>query len=255
MDPLEESIIMNRILEKRRKSFKMQTEMISKIKKRALKQIRYPEYKEAYDYVDNAFPGSKVKDVVIYKVSEKGFRDAGLEFAEGFYDPYTKIVVISGVKRYGQYNRVISKISRDEVMVHELCHYVYFTTGQRSISLEMEEEFAYGWSIGYLRQKGHSDEEIIKDNFLPFLVQNSTEKALRAILASESISTDKYNNMGRYTKRTLLRKLDKRIRKKAEEIATERGKKIVEIYSKQIEKGSYYSEEKYEADRCDLMDL
>ena len=256
MNTLEECIIMNKRMEQNRKSFQLHIKMIEKIKKRAIKRITYPEYKEAYDYVDKTFPGSNVKNVVIYKVSEKLFQNIGLGFAEGFYDTYSKIIVISGVKKYRSKNyKASSKISRDEVLVHELCHYVYFTTGHRSVSVEMEEEFAYGWSLGYLRQKGHSDDDIVKDNFLPFLLNNSIDKALRAVLAAEKISTHEYNSMTRFKKKSFLRRNDKKIRDKAEEIAINRGNKLVKIYSDQIAKGSYYSEEKCEFDRCDLLDI
>jgi hypothetical protein len=47
---------------------------------------------------------------------------------------------------------------------------------------ELVEEFAYGLSLGYLRNKGYSDEDVIKNNYLPYLVDCVQRDAFEIIL-------------------------------------------------------------------------
>ncbi|KKL46025.1 hypothetical protein LCGC14_2349720, partial [marine sediment metagenome] len=133
------------------------------------KKINYPEFKECFDYVDNLFPRVNVKSVTLYKPSPKLMQKLGFGHAGGFYDRVSKIVVftrfMSSIGTRDRYS-IKAKLTQDEVIVHELCHYSYFEEGKSSVSQELNEEFAYGWSIGYLRQKGYSDEDIVDKNFL-----------------------------------------------------------------------------------------
>ena len=66
-------------------------------------------------------------------------------------------------------NEIKAKITIDEVLVHELLHYVSDSQKKHVVSMELEEEFAYGNSIRYLKSKGYSDEDIVNNNFMPFL--------------------------------------------------------------------------------------
>ena len=54
------------------KQFALTQKNIEKIKKISIKKIEYPEFKEAYEYVDDLFPAAHVKDVIIHKVMAKG---------------------------------------------------------------------------------------------------------------------------------------------------------------------------------------
>ena len=117
-----------------RKNAKEQYELtqknITKIKRIALKLIKYPEYHEAFDYIDNLFPRVKVKNISIYKVSARDLAKMGYGGAEGFYDTISKIIVICGsrklVTNIDKKYRIVAKIERDEVIVHELCHFCYY---------------------------------------------------------------------------------------------------------------------------------
>ena len=234
---------------------------VEKIKKIALKKIKYPDFKEAYEYVDNLFPRVKVKNIIIYKVAVRDLAKMGLGGAEGFYDPVSKIVVVCGARKRTTYIDkrffVEAKVERDEVIVHELCHYCYVFENNRSISSEMREEFAYGWSIGYLRQKGYSDEQIVKYNFLPYLIHISNEQAIRNILARNNISSYEYNNHTRFKRKEFNRKFGAKIFAKAKEIGTEKGLKMISIYSKKLKEGTGYLDEEIDEtmDRFDILDL
>ncbi len=242
-----------------KKQYEITQKNIEKCKRVALKEIKYPEYKEAYEYVDNLFPRVKVKDVSIYKVSERELTKMGYGGAEGFYDRISKAVVVCGARKHKKItNRrfyVKAKIERDEVIVHELCHYCYVFEGQTSLSTEIREEFAYGWSVGYLRQKGHTDEEIVKYNFLPFLIGISYEEATKNILVRNDISIREYNNHTKFQRKEFQRKYNGKIFDRSKEISMKRGLKLIDIYSKKIEQGTGFIDEAEEFSRFDILDL
>ncbi len=245
--------------EEAKKQYELTQKNIKKIKGIALKIIRYPEYKEAFDYVDNLFPRVKAKEISIYKVAARDLAKMGYGGAEGFYDSISKIIVVCGARKKPQYinkkYHIMAKIERDEVIVHELCHYCYIFEGQRSISSEMREEFAYGWSIGYLRQKGYTDEQIIKYNFLPYLVGLSYDEAIKNILVRNDISNYEYNNHSRYQRKEFKRRFFGRIFERSKELAMERGFKLINLYSKKLEEGTGLIDEEEDMDRFDILDL
>lgn len=248
---------------KLRKDAKDQYELtnknVTKIKDVALKIIEYPEYSEAFEYVDNLFPKVKVKNISIYKVSAKDLAKMGYGGAEGFYDTISKIIVVCGARppsriidrRY----HIQAKIERDEVIVHELCHYCYYAEGKRSVSTELREEFAYGWSVGYLRQKGYTDEQIVKYNFLPYLVGISYSAATKNIMVQNGVSVYEYNNHSRYQRKEFNSRFFGKIFRRSQEIAMERGLKIINLYSKKIEEGTGLIDEEEGFDRFDILDL
>ncbi len=243
-----------------RKIYEETQKNISKIKKEAL-EIKYEDYANAYNYVDNLFPGCNVKDVIIYKLTFLRMSKMGYGEAEGFYDPVSKTVVISSArpfsKRSSKYD-IRAKITRDEVIVHELCHYCYVALGHRSISSEMREEFAYGWSIGYLRQKGYTDDQIIKYNFLPYLFSICYSDAMREILVKEGIDIKKFKDFSSYKKRELGRKYESKIFELTKHMSEKKGKEIIALYSKKIEQSNDYlfrEEPGKEVSRFDILDL
>ena len=144
---------------------------VERLQKSALMEIRYPMLSEAYDYVHSLFPGANVKSVTIFKCPVPLMEKYGFEGVEGFYSILLKTIIIAGKRkkegRPGPFC-VRAKIQQDEAIVHELLHYAYAAEGRTSVSSEMREEFAYGYSVGYLRGR-YTDEEIIEFNFLPYL--------------------------------------------------------------------------------------
>ena len=239
--------------------YELTTKNVKKIRDIALKKIEYPEYKEAYDYVDGLFPKVKVKNISIYKVMAKDLARMGYGGAEGFYDTISKIIVVCGArpktqnidKRY----HVQAKIERDEVIVHELCHFCYYAEGKRSVSSELREEFAYGWSVGYLRQKGYTDEQIVKYNFLPYLLGLSFDEAAKNIMVQNRVSTYDYNRHSKYQRKEFDRTYFGKIFERAKEIAMVRGFKLIDLYSKKLEEGTGLTDEEVEVDRFDILDL
>ena len=232
---------------------------VKKIKDIYLSKIVYPNHKEAFDYVDKLFPKVKVKNISIYKVMARDLEKMGYGGCEGFYDTISKIIVICGARPKSQDTnskyRVTAKISKDEVIVHELCHYCYYAEGKRSVSSEIREEFAYGWSVGYLRQKGYTDDQIVKYNFLPYLIGLSFEQATKMIMVQNGVSSYQYENHTKYQRKEFNRSYFGRIFNKAKEIATARGLKLIDLYSKKLEEGTGLIDEEEDIDRFDILDL
>lgn len=239
--------------------YQMTQKNVEKIKRIYLSKIIYPHHQEAFQYVDKLFPKVRVKEVSLYKVASRDLIRMGYGGVEGFYDPVSKIVVISGARKSTQNvdkrYHIEAKITKDEVIVHELCHYCYYAEGKRSISSELREEFAYGWSIGYLRQKEYTDEQIVKYNFLPYLMGLSFEQATKYIMAKNGISTYQYNNHSKYQRKEFNKRFFGKIFRKAKEIAMERGHKLIDIYSRKIKEGTGLIDEEEDVNRFDLLDL
>lgn len=257
---LSESYLYNHDLrEQARKNRESLAKNIEKIKAIALKQIEYPQFKESYDYVDALFPNSKVTDVIIYKVGSRDFERIGFGNAGGIHDRVSKTIALcTGKQRNITFNRdlcVVAKVEMDEIIVHELCHYCYEVEGYSSLSRELREEFAYGWSIGYLRQKGYTDEEIVTFNFLPYLVDISLKEANRNIRARNGISDYEYNRYPRYKFKEFVKLYEKKIIKRAKEIAMEKGLRLVNLYSKKLKEEVEEYEEYEDANRFDILDL
>jgi len=232
---------------------------IEKISKIAIKKIQYPEFKEAYDYVDSIFPSVGIKNVIVHKVTSKDLKNMGYGGVEGFYDPVTKIVVISGAHKslYHGDNRykVEAKVEKDEVIVHEFCHYCYVFQGHRSISSEMREEFAYGWSVGYLTDKGYNDEYIIKYNFLPYLINVCSNKAKEKVFAQNGISLNQYSSFSSYQKRQCCKIHRKKIFEMAKEMSYELGRNIIKLYREKIDKEKSYGKIDDGCKRFNILDF
>ena len=224
---------------------KKQSDEIDKIKKNILKlrdhmntvAYSYVDFKEAYDYVDNLFPESNVKDVVVYKAPSTLMYKYGFGGAGGFYNRTYKVVVFSGRKKkqkktYADRYSVSAKLEPDEVIAHELLHYCYFEEGKNSNSVGLNEEFAYGWSIGYLRKKGYTDDEIIRDNFMPFLYGNVQNGVMITVLRNNGISSQEYNNFHNNKKMRTMKKFKKEIYKRCIQEATEIGHGLIDLYSR-----------------------
>lgn len=245
--------------EERSKFYALSLEKIQKMQRIATRIIQYPEYKEAYDYVDAIFPYDGVKEVQIYKLSAAIFEKYGFGSAQGFYNTQTKNIFLSGKKRTPYWIpkelRIQGKMTDDEVIVHELCHYCYFEEGLYSASKGINEEFAYGWSLEYLRSKGYTDEEIIEYNYLPYLFESVYEDAYKRVIVENGMSLKEYHQMKSFEKKAFHKRCVRKIVDLAKDMAFDQGRKLVKIYSKLHAEGSPYVAEKDGSNRFDLLDI
>jgi len=235
----------------RASNLRKQNEETDKIK-RNIRRLRdhmntiaysYPDFKGAYDYVDNLFPESNVKDVVVYKAPSTLMYKYGFGHAGGFYNKTYKVIIFSGKRKqqkktFADRYSVSAKLEPDEVIAHELLHYCYFEEGKNSNSVGLNEEFAYGWSSGYLRKKGYTDDQIIRDNFMPFLYGNVQNGVMITVLGNNGISPQEYNDFHENKKMRIMKKLRKEIYERCIKEATEIGHALIDMYSKKIEEGA-----------------
>ena len=165
--------------------------------------IKYPEYREAFDYVESKFPGLNVLNVTIFKVPRKSLEKAGYGGVGGLYVFHKKQVIVSDDPTGGMSGKksIKANLSVDEVIVHELLHYVSHKFSN-SNSVLMEEEFAYGNSVPYLLSKGYTDKEIVIGNMLPFLYdQVDDQKVLTSVLKKKNITKAQFNSILRSAKK------------------------------------------------------
>lgn len=232
------------------------SENIEKAKRIAMRKIEYPQYEEAFDYVDKLFPEVSVKKVILYKLTNKQFEKLGFGFAGGLYDKIGRTILIGGgsCKKTSKWS---AKISVDEIIVHELLHYASIIMGVMMSSVEAAEDFAYGWSLGYLRYKGHSDDNIIKNNYLPYLVDFFSEKAFEEVIYLNNLSVEDYNNFSRYKKQSFYKRNYRKLEKIVEEKAWEKGRNIISVYDKKIKEKemSHVSADDISLNRFDCLDI
>lgn len=251
---------------KRKKYFSDHAAVIERIKKSPnTKVIKYEDYKKAFDYVDSLFPSSRVKEAVLYSVDFKLLEFLGYGGAGGFYDRLFKIIVISSYIPRNPYKSYYTyeydpkaEASRDEVIVHELCHYCYVEEGGIADSRMINEEFAYGWSTGYLKSKGYTDDFIIKKNFFPYLVDEKSQEALKWVISQAGVTESQYNHYSDYRKKEFFMKYGKKWDQKRKEMAYKWGKEIIEVYEKR-RNGEPLSNSNnlisYPENRFDLLDI
>jgi len=249
-------------------SIELNRKQISYLMKSSSSMITYPsnsqndQYNIAFEYVHNLFPYAGIKEASVYLVSFNLMQKFGFQGAEGFYSHLLKVIIISNSSSYARASYkerkgecVIAKLTKDEVLVHELLHYADVAEGHYSISRDMREEFAYGYSIGYLRNKNYTDDEIINNNFLPYLVGLSYQEALSKVALNNNIDTQELSKMTEYKKQSFCSKHTKEIINEAKIIAVERGKKIIELYNTLLAKGPVARDNLGKTNRFELLDL
>lgn len=162
------------------RKIELHDESIEKIKNhKSTRTIAYPDYKEAYDYVDSKYPLGNVKEATILQCSRSFLDKIGYKSIGGFYSILRKVIVIpddvnnSSKKTKDIWASVKAEMSVDEILVHEMLHYISHKVNPAKRTMQVEEEFAYGNSADYLRSKGHDDDFIIKKNFMPYLIMVS----------------------------------------------------------------------------------
>ncbi|MFW6173440.1 MAG: hypothetical protein ACOC5T_06840 [Elusimicrobiota bacterium] len=224
--------------------------------------IKYPQYKKAFDYVSSRFPDIPVMNISIYKCDSSYLKRIGLGGIGGCYNCHLRTIIIADRYRHNDCNNsddlwrsVKASVTIDEIIVHELLHYVsLFNSGGRIISSEIEEEFAYGNSLEYLRQKGHSDDDIILNNFLPYFISIVDQrKIIKNVFKKYGYSDSDVLKLSCDSKKikNILQKYEKEIFQKSKEQAIERAKRVIECFSGDNKKRDPSSDES----TFDMIDL
>jgi len=254
----EEIEASHKFAENLKKSVRLTVELATTIKNNlSTKKILYENYEEAFDYVGKIFPGIDVKKIDVRQCSPLLLKKLGYDGVGGFFEKTTKTVVISAHKLVTSTSRfaVSAKLKRDEVIVHELLHYCHDSIGS-NIGSNLREEFAYGWSMPYLRKKGYSDEEIIRDNYMPYLYKVCNDEGFLNVLKSEGVGVDVFRKYSNVAKNKFTNRVSNKIHKEILRLATDKGREIINIYEKKMQDGlSYKSLAKPKQTLFDVLDL
>lgn len=237
-------ITMSRIMKMRemhRNAFRKQAELslvhLDKIERHILTEVlQWPDFKDAYDYVDKLFPEANVKSIKIYKCDPDLLGKLGYKGVGGFFNRIFQVVVIpSSVVKQTQktmWDSIQAKLTFDEVMVHELLHYSSSNQKKGVYSIDLEEEFAYGHSVAYLRQKGYSDKDIINNNFMPYLIGTiNSSKIARQIIIDAGYDVKELVLASEEKQKRIFKKYEKQIFELVKQKAFEKGLEIINMYS------------------------
>lgn len=222
------------------------------------KEYDYHSFKASYDYVNSIFPEANILDVKIYEAPIKLFKELKYDGAGGLYSKYWKAVVVPNKTVKNKKKNVIStKLEKDVVIVHELLHYVSDVLGHTSKTRNIEEEFAYGYMIKYALDKGYTEEKIINDIFMPWLVMcNDQNRVFVEICRRINIDSRTLREMSEEQFNKWSDKHNKDIIEIQKEIASELGKKILVIYMKKLGMKSKFDVERKESvNRFGLMEI
>jgi hypothetical protein len=197
------------------------------------KRIVYPEMKEAYDYVNDLYPDAGIKNVVALHASSATLNEVGYRGVGGFYDHRTRVIVISNSVAPTETDDFESsaEYTLDEVLCHELIH--YGANYDKPLSnRNLEEEIAYGKSVGYLRSKGRTDDFIIHKNMMPYLLSVVDRwEVLHRVLLKEGVAADAFAAMDSERQEALVDKYRVKLRREMLAEAREIGMRMVSLYS------------------------
>jgi hypothetical protein len=193
---------------------------------------------------------------------DRKFLDSlGYSSAKGFFNRLEKTIVMPNTDKIDNKNawkKITCLSTQDETIVHELLHFVSSTFSRTLSSLKAEEEFAYGYSIAYLRTKGHSDDYIIKNILMPYLINEviDIEKIARSALVLNGYDLKDFSILSDEKQNTILNKLadkdDVYDMIKAE--AVKKGQELIDVYARK----TIYSHENYNDEnktKYDLLDI
>lgn len=220
-----------------RKQHKLSDDRLRKIRSSSLtRRINYPEYQEAFDYVDKLYPFVNIKKANVYHTSSAILFEVGYVGMGGFYDIGNRVVVITD--QYPSANiggaALNAEFTTDEVLCHELIHYCANFKNNAS-TRECEEEIAYGKSINYLRMKGRTDDFIIRKNMMPYLISVIDRKAVIHRVLTQRYNVATLHSMSKEGIQALLEQEYAAFRKELIADAYKLGERMIALYGDKID--------------------
>jgi len=160
----------NKILERKKIIKEVEDNIAFLLKDSRVKKIEYQNAKRQFDYVQNIFNEIDVSEANIYFVPYSLMKVKGYGSVAGFYNYSTeKIVIGTDLLLDFTDSNIKAKVTLDETLVHELLHYARHHYNKNNWNVDLEEDFAYGYSIDYFIEKGYSDEDIANNYLSPYL--------------------------------------------------------------------------------------
>lgn len=227
------------------------------IKNPSTELLSYNDYPEAFKYVNSIFPDMDLQSIKIYKASPLMLKKVGYDGMGGFFNALSKIIVISSYQLIPldvQKHTVRAKLQKDEILVHELLHYCHNKIGKHD-SVNLKEEFAYGWSWGYLKEKDYQDSYILEYNYMPYLYQIYYKDGVLNTLKNNNISKDKFYKASSQYQYKILNNLAGQVFHETKKFATKKGQQIIDVYSKKYREGQVYYTQKKDSNIFNNLDL
>lgn len=147
--------------------------------------VTLKKFKSCLEYVLSRFPDADIADVKAFIISGDFVKKTFLEYAGGCYIPSLKCILLksfnSKIKRKHKIDKLLdlhcANVPVDDIFVHELIHAVSHSYNRYTrISKHLEEDFVYTNTIDWLCSKGLSDDDIVLNNFLPFIISDYVKK-------------------------------------------------------------------------------
>lgn len=157
------------------KNLSIHTEGIEKLKKHYwTKGIDKSKkaYRDPIRFIKQSYPDvfKQVANVNIYSTTASAIKSClRLEDAYGFFSTRTSDIFLTfGQFEYDELIKINPTI--DEILCHEMLHAVSFFRGSGGFVryANIEEDFAYGGMIPYIRSKGYNDKEIANRTLLAY---------------------------------------------------------------------------------------
>lgn len=164
----------------RQQTIDLHKESLEKIRSHKFtRKITPQDFPSAFEYMDKIFPKANVRDCDVYIAKRSLLDRIGYKGVGGFYSKVEKIVVIpdempeiavpKNTTGKTRWKSIRAMLTVEEILVHELCHYVSAKICTTAQTMQMEEEFAYGNMVDFCRSRGRTDEDIVLNVFLPYL--------------------------------------------------------------------------------------
>lgn len=216
------------------------------INSKTTKEINLNAYTDVKNYINERFSNVDFSGLHIYIAHPDAFSRAGFKYALGLYVHHLDIILIQLMSEHKKlnYKNVFEKsiaeqldqdLTTPDVLVHEMMHAVSGRTGRSTrIYAHAEEEFAYTNTVPFYKNKGMSDEEIIK-YYLTFCTNDiiGNHDELRDSLKGNDVLVEEYDSAVQKQKvMEFLNKHTTTICPIIIEKAKERAHLMIELYNK-----------------------
>lgn len=207
-------------------------------------QKQLSNYPKVQKYLNERFPEVNLTDVKLYLVAREALDYQSANIG-GCYIKNMRIIFIknnmrSSPQKRDKFEKIMrqhsrAKLLREDVLVHEYIHAVSDKIGRACNKHQhMEEEFVYTNCIDFYRERGMSDDDIVKNNFLPFCVNDvlSSRNNMIQIFSELDISMADLVDLTEQEYKQLFNDHAEELVSKIVKKATGKATKMIELYNK-----------------------
>jgi len=182
-------------------------------------EYKYPEHYKNYDYIDSIFIESEIKNVPFYLCEFKTIEDIE---CLGFYFNTLDKIIISKEAPIADPNPV--KFIREEILMHELLHYIFYHFGFYPETAENKEIFAYAFMMKYWKNNLHYTDEIIKKKMYPYFYNKTDKNKILSdfMMEKENILLEDFLSFSNNKKQELHLKYENEFKEKIDNVIQEK---------------------------------